>query len=365
VKDLVDKLLAALPLYGRQMVALLLGPKTAILNQDLESESALQQAMTFLAVSFGIAYIAQIPFLPSGQNAELIFGVLAVQSALAFSFNIVMLILAWKIVGGKLAWRKVIAATCYFSGVSTILFTAFYLIAAGAFKTLDPEGYQQFMSGVVTDPGDLLKSGGLQAFVVLFGVAFLATYAWIFSVWGAYRQLMQLSKLRSGIALLLFTAFSPLLLLVQVLMAATIALSRPPPVPHDLIGQWQIIGRTQANGIASADILMFTFAAPPYKILPAGNYAMSEARGSTNGKCMVTDQRAEYGLIVVKGSTMVLTPTKRTDSAKNECTGKSWEVPTNLGKAEYQYKINPGPTGWTLCLSNRFGQICLTPKGPS
>jgi len=178
----------------------------------------------------------------------------------------------------------------------------------------------------------------------------------------SYRELMQLSKLRSGIALLLFFALSPCLLLVQSLMAITIAQSRTTPaVPNELVGVWQETWRGTVNGAEKLDELGFTFAPPRFKFLPTGSYSMTNKDNSAKGKCLTVTTQHEEGQVAVQGSTIILMPNERTQSTNDLCTGKSWQNPTTLAKAEYQYKINQQPTGWTLCLSNRFGELCLTP----
>ena len=331
------------------MTALLLGPKTAILRQDLESDSALQDALTFLAISFGITFIAEIPFLPGGSSKELVFGILAIGSALAFVWNVVFLILAWKIVGGKLAGKKVIVATSYFSGVSTIIFLSFYLVAVGALKALDPVSYEQVIAtGSATD----LTSGGVQIFNTLALLGLLATFAWIFCIWGAYRELMQTSRLRSAVALLLFAISIPVLVFGQYLM---VVLVMPPNVPGDLAGKWLSLTRqTDASGITKVDELDYSFA--------AGTYRIQERHGSYNGRCLVLTTRIESGQMDVLGSTLDLTPRQRTQSTDDQCTGRHVDTPQERTKAQYHFEITRQPPPWKLCLSDRFGQFCLTPE---
>ncbi len=363
MQALAEKLMAALPMYGRQLLALLLGPKSAVLAQDLESDSAVGQALTFLAVSFGIAFIAQIPFLPDKGNKELMFGVLAIQSALSFALNVAIVILAWRIVGARLAWKKVVVATCYFCGVSTILFLCVYLIAAGTFKALDPVGFQQVMSSTVADPLEMWNSNGYKAFWALIGVALIVSYAWIFCVWGGYRQLLQVTRLRSAVALSLFVVLSPLLLLVQLLIGATFAPSRTGPVvPTDLVGLWQRSLQTESHGIHSSEVLGYSFAAPESRMAPTGLYFMVKANSWAEGKCLIQSGQKEFGRLIVQGSSLTLVPQQRTQSAGNTCTGKSTEAPMNLSKTEYQFKVNQQPDGATLCLTVRFGQTCLSPR---
>ena len=338
------------------MSAMLLGPKTAILQQDLESDSALQDALTFLAVSFGIAFIAEIPLLPGGNNTELVFGILAIGSALGFVWNVVFVILAWKIVGGTLARKKVIVATSYFSGVSTIIFLSFYLCGVGALKALDPVQFERLiLLGAPTD----LKSGGVQIYNALASLGFVATFAWIFCIWGAYRKLMETSKVRSAVALFLFLISIPILVLGQYAM---VALVMPPHVPSDLVGRWHSLTRqTDTNGITKVHTLDYSFFAPEFKMLPAGTYKLLERHGSSNGKCFSVATRTEFGQLVVLGPTVELTPQQGSETKDDQCTGKHSETPIDLGKAEYQYEITR-QSPWQLCLSDRFGKFCLTPE---
>jgi hypothetical protein len=362
LKDLFDKLFGALPLYSRQMSAMLRGPKAAILQMDLKSDSALQDALTFLAVSFAIAFIAQIPFLPEKQDKEMLFGVLAVQAALGFVLNVVIVVLAWRIVGGKLASKKILVASCYFCGVSTIIFLAVSLVAAGAFKLLDPVEYQEVMTGTA-DPFSMLDSGGSKVFFGLLAVGMLAAFAWIVCVWGAYREFMHLSKVRSAIALLIFMTLSPVLLLAQSLMTLTIMATRTTPVvPTELVGVWYNGGFKDAGDVRTTGGAVYEFAPPKYKMLPAGTYTMRGRMDSNNGKCVVVKTRYESGALIVRGSTIKLVPFIVNDAVDDQCAGKRWQNPTNLSRIEYQYKLDQKPTGWTLCLSNRLGGFCLVPK---
>ena len=349
-------------MFGRQLSALLPGPKTAILQQDLESDTALQQALTFLSVSVALAYIAQIPFLPSGQNKELMFGILAIQSGLVFALNVGMVILVWRMVGAKGQPRKILIASCYFSGLSTIIFLAFSLLGAGAYKILDPVGFQQMVSGAIPDPLDQAKSGGYQVYIGMLTLGFLATYVWILAIWGAYRQMLQMSKRRSAVAFLLFTMLSPVLILAQMLMAYSLALSRTTPaVPNDLLGVWQAQRQSDVNGIHFSENLILSLKSPEFRMLTTGSYVMTEMRGSTNGKCIMSISHREFGRLLVQGSSLVLAPWQRIESTTDGCTGKTTETKKDPQKMEFQYQINRAATGWTLCLNNRFGQVCLNP----
>jgi hypothetical protein len=365
LKELIEKLIGAVPLFGRLMVALLRAPKTAVLEMDLESDSALQQAFTFLAVSFGVSFLGQIFLLPEKQEKEVLFGILAVQSVLAFALNVLLVGVVWKIVGGKLEWKKIVAASCYFSGVSTVIFLAFSLVAAGAFKMLDPVAYQQVMTFSVTDFAELQESGGYRIFIGLLAAGAVATLAWILVVWGAYREMMQVSKTRSAIALLLFVVLSPILLAVQMLMGFTIAMTRSTPaVPTDLVGEWQATSRTDADGVRTVKVKLLSITPAEYKMLPTGQYIMTDTSLTADSNCVRLMSLQDIGRIAVHESTIELIPQVRSTSSNDRCTGKTTEThtPVKGEKAEYQYRIDQQPAGWMLCLNNRFGPMCLTPK---
>jgi hypothetical protein len=363
VKELVEKLMGALPFFARRFVALLGGPKSAVLALDLESDSALEEAFTFLAVSFGITFIAGIPFLLERQDKELFFGVLAVQSALSFVLNVALVAAAWKMVGAKLTWKKVVAVSCYFCGVSTILCLLFWLVGAGVFKIMDGVGYKQFMSGVVVDSAGLMNSAGLKSFFVFAVLGILATYVWIVCVWGAYRELMQVSKGKSAVALVLFTVLSPLLFAVQIAMGMTATQSnQSPAMPTDLAGQWALEQQSDSGGAHSTRSVLYSFSAPKSKMETLGYYELKDTRASANGKCLITVVKEEFGTAHVQDPTIDLIPAKRTDSRTDECTGRTNEAALDLRTTEYRYKINKDASGWTLCLNDRFGDTCLTPK---
>jgi hypothetical protein len=179
MKELIDKLLVAIPAYARQMIDLLRNPREFVKKLDLDS--VLPDVLTFLAISFGLAFIAQLPMLSGKPNKEVMFGVSAIQAALAFAVSVAFLAAAWKIVGGKLSLKKFLIVTCYFSGVSTLLFLMVTLIAWAVFPSLDPALPQQMLRGVMPDPVDLMKSTGYKAFWALFAVGFAATFVWIFT----------------------------------------------------------------------------------------------------------------------------------------------------------------------------------------
>ncbi len=363
MKDLIDKLIGAVPFFVRRLVALLPAPKKAVLALDLESDSALEEAFTFLAVSFGIAFLAQLPFFVGEKDKELAFGITAALSAFGFALIVLQTALVWKMVGAKPAWRQIVAATCYFSGVSTLLCLFFVLVGQGIFKALDPTGYKQALTGSSADAMNLFSSNGFRIFLVFLVLGCVVTYVWIYWVWGAYRELMQVSKRKSAIALIFFFLFSPIVFLLQAAtLMPTVAQPDGAAVPESLIGQWQFVQQSDGGGVRSARSVLYSFSPPRWRIMRTGEYSLEEMRGASNGRCVISTETKELGQISVHDSTIDLIPAGHIEWTRDQCTGKNSKVFLHPGKTEYQYKLNEDPSGWTLCLNDRFGQTCLTPK---
>jgi hypothetical protein len=57
------------------MIELLRNPREFIEKIDLDSDDALKEALMFLAISFALVFIAEIPLLPQKQSTEILFGV--------------------------------------------------------------------------------------------------------------------------------------------------------------------------------------------------------------------------------------------------------------------------------------------------
>lgn len=357
MKELIDKLLAAIPAYVRQLIDLLRDPRGFVEKLDLDSDTVLQEALTFLAISFGLTFIAEIPMLPDKQSKEILFGVAAVQAAIGFVVTVVLLDLSWRIVGGKLSFKKFIIVTCYFTSVSTLLFLMVTLVAWGVFIALDPMNASLARNGPPPDPVDLARSVGFQVFAVLLALGLALTFVWIFKIWRAYRDLNQTSKARSGIAFAIFLLFSPVALGLQLLMGSTLYNNTPTSFPPKLVGQWELAKDDRSTQVATHHAVMFRFD-------PNGYYLTLDTLGTTNGKCYTMTTNGSYGHATVAGSELTLHLQKHTENIDDKCNGTKSETPKDLVNDEYQYSIrqNPEGGGQQLCLLGRFGETCLNPK---
>jgi len=355
MKDLIDKLLAAIPAYARQMIELLRNPREFIRKLDLDSDSAQQDALTFLAISFGLAFIAQIPLLPGKANPGILFGASAVIAGLAFVVEVALLALSWKIVGGRLSFKKFLIVNCYFTSVSSLLFLMVELVAFGVCQVLDPATAHAVFHGPMPDPVDALRSEGVKALFLVLALGIVAVFVWIFFIWRAYRELNRVSKFRSAVAFVLFLVFSSIVLALQLLMGASLSPTTETPFPTELVGVWE----TPPPQGPSFPLYPTGVA---YSFDPQGYYHSIDSKAVSNGHCVTTTVDMEWGHASVKGSMLTLHPFSRTESIDGSCPGKKTEAAKNLTNEEFQFAIRQSPEGQQLCLMGRYGENCLIPR---
>jgi hypothetical protein len=170
------------------------------------------------------------------------------------------------------------------------------------------------------------------------------------------KELVHVSKFRSGVAFAVFVISSPLVFLVETLMGASLMhVQSYPRLPAELVGEWHTMRKIESAGVRSVEILAYSFS-------PERGYVFVGTTGSTDGHCTKTIVQNSLGRVAVESSELVLTPQMSTESVDDGCSGTKAKTRTELNKKVYQYQIHKRPSGWELCLSDRFGEVCLTPQ---
>jgi hypothetical protein len=359
MKEMIEKLLAVFPAYVRQLIGLLSGPKTYISSLDYEAPGALQDALIFIAVSCGIGSVVNLPLLPGTRNREEFFGLLAVIFAIDLLLTIAITVLSWKIVGGKFDLKKLTIAVCYFSGVSALLASVPVWIALGSINLIDPVHYRlfkQWLSGSgLVDPIEMMKSPAYLAFAGVMGVVILSGYVWNFCVWGAYRKMAGLSKVRSGIAFGIFVILAMLLSVADVLMSSSITGIHENPLPKNLLGEWQAQSESDSNGAHAVHRISYGFFSDE-------SYYVVDSLRTTAGPCIASVVVHAQGIASADDSSVQLISRSRMRDTSDSCTGKKSTAKMDRQSEIYQYRISEQPSGWQLCLGNRFGESCYAPE---
>jgi hypothetical protein len=209
--DLLEKLIGLFPAYFNDLLALVSGPKRFFARR-LSTESDMKDALLFLAISFLISWILIAPFNRGGSFLV----ELGTDAAFVLSYIVAYggaLCLAWRIAGARTEIQKFLPIHFYYSGVLKLILSIAFLGAMGALRATEPASYKEMLNAVFAGDGAgfymrnserLLGSLGyrLSLWIIVIGCG--AAASWLFVGWGAYRELIQTSRLRSTVAGVLF-----------------------------------------------------------------------------------------------------------------------------------------------------------------
>jgi hypothetical protein len=355
MKELIEKLIAAIPQYIRQMIELLRNPREFIEKIDLDSHDALEEALMFLAISFALVFIAEIPLLLQKQNQEILFGVSAVLAAVSFTVSVLLLLVSWKIVGGKLTFKKFVTVSSYFTGVFSPMLLIFTLLGFGIFNGLDPENTQLLRKDGYADPVDLTKSTGYKGTLAADGVRIRG------GVDLDFPDLANLSRAQWGIARAFGHSVRDFRVAQSgghralVSMAASLSGASPPSFPAELVGQWELTRDSRSNDVAVHNAMMFNFD-------PKGYHINLITKGTTNGRCYVLITDASYGHATESGPNLTLHVNNHTETTDDQCNNTKSEFAKDKINEVYQYAIRQSPDGQQLCLTGKLGEACMSPK---
>ena len=359
MKDMIEKLLAVFPAYVRQLIGIFSGPKKYVSNLDFDAPGALQDALTFIAVSYGIAQVSNLPWLSERQNKEEFFGLLAVVLALDLLLTIAIIVLSWKIVGGKFDLKRLTITYCYLSGVGALLGSIANWIGFGLAGLIDPvhfrEMKQQASGALLLDLVEVVKSPAFLIVVGMICVGFFGSYIWTFCVWGAYRAMAGLSKARSAIAFGVYIILSLVLATADVLMTSSITGVHSSSLPKELLGRWQTQSEADTEGGHAVHKIAYGF-------FDDNSYYVVDDVHTLKGDCAEDVMVRTDGIAIASGASLALNPRNRAQITSDSCTGKKDTVKLAMESEVYQYRIDEQASGWRLCLSNRFGENCYSPK---
>ena len=212
MKDLLEKILSYLPAYIPDLVSIFSGPKRFVSERNKGNEGDLIKAFTFLGVSMSIFFILQAPFHMVGREFLSDAGAHGILYLLFIVVFSAIVWLSWRIVGGKAPYQSFLITCSYYMGVLSVGFAAGALCFIGILRTFYPESYSWFVKFLAApslwNAYDPRFSGGILVASAGFLTLAVPTLVWGFIGWGAYRELNQLPRFRSGAALFLTILFS-------------------------------------------------------------------------------------------------------------------------------------------------------------
>ncbi|MEH6446286.1 MAG: hypothetical protein V7784_20515 [Oceanospirillaceae bacterium] len=158
-----------------------------------------------MAISIALSVILRIPSLTASTDIWQQLSLHGVTVLIAVSAYSVILRFSWRMVGGKASFKSFFVTYAYFGGVFLIFGLLLEIIKVGAFKTLDLALYEAIVAARL-DQTPLPATQNSEAQLLfdtidITGDLLIIALGWV--CWGAYRELNQLSKIRSFFAFLI------------------------------------------------------------------------------------------------------------------------------------------------------------------
>lgn len=196
-------------------------PKTFLGAASVYNSENLKRAFSFFLIVYVLANLLFVFAMPLGDGLSQ-FVIFNIAYTVVFAaFALLVLQLSWLIVGARPPLRRMLLSFLYFTGIAVIiqcaLLVAVTMILAPLEETIalldqldtlsaqDPAAAETFL---VANPGLELQ---VLSCMVAFAVYVLADVIWTIIVWGAFRELAGVGKLRSAIAMLIFYLLASLL----------------------------------------------------------------------------------------------------------------------------------------------------------
>jgi hypothetical protein len=219
MNEAVQWLLKAIPTYVLTFGRVFVAPKTEILEKCKGGDAAVPGALAFFGISLLILYpLARGSTEPHSEFWDTalrtvslsVIGGLATLGILAF---------AWRVMGARLEFSKLLVAYCYISSVSFLVWSILALAVSGMIAAWYPETYRAAtrwalsVSQITPDMFSLKYGESISALKAMPGYRLYEVVAtisaavpafWLFCAWGTFRQLASVSRLRSAGAAVIF-----------------------------------------------------------------------------------------------------------------------------------------------------------------
>ena len=225
VKELLERLVTVLPAYFADLIQFTAAPKRFLATRT----ATWTQGLTFLAVSFLLTFIIQLPLTRTDPLLEA-----ATDAAFVFTYVVLFgyaVILAWRAAGGRAPIEGFFAIHFYVAGVIKLLMSATFIIVIGVLRMADPAAYREMSEHLYAGDAMWLLANidrlqhrpAWQVAMVLTMIGVALIGVWIVTTWGAFRQLNGLSRLRSVVAFAIFCAASvPVYIIVTLIAGALV-----------------------------------------------------------------------------------------------------------------------------------------------
>jgi hypothetical protein len=216
MKELIERILSYLPQYLSDCGELLAGPKTFVARQlALAKDNKNSNCYLFLGVTIVLVTLISV-FTPIHKEiyAQLIStGFVVFLTILVCSFCVQA---AWFLVGGRTAFVNTFFVYVYVACPLMLISVCSTVIGWGFFRLIDSDAYNRLSATKRPEQAGeiLLNSNASVVYYGFLAIGLLVATIYGFIAWGAFRNIYNLSKVKSAAAMILSSAFSSLVLVI-------------------------------------------------------------------------------------------------------------------------------------------------------
>lgn len=232
MKELALLILKQVPKYFSDFVGVLGGPKSFVRTRNDGGEQSLAEALSFFAISFFLLMVLSWPLMRTQVESIQFLLARGVFILIMMAAYTGLVMLAWRMLGGRAPFGRYFVISCYYTGVALIFQALLLLCGVGVAQIFAPELTPNLVDTLThirpPDPKvtELLSGPDgtrylvvMLAFNLILLFGFFVAVVWSVVGWGAYREINGLSKRRSlaagAIAAVLMLCALPFALLIQ------------------------------------------------------------------------------------------------------------------------------------------------------
>lgn len=207
---MLEKLAGLVPAFLDRLLRLAASPTGFLTALEAESAARLKAALAFYLVCIALSVALAQPVAGGGLEASLARSVLS--AGLVTVAAALVILLAWRLVGGTARFRTLLVASLHVLGVAAVIPALGSLVAYALFTAFQPDQaplYREYMERLVlagTLPGDarfqpLRQGNALELAMGAYTAGQLLTVAWVAWCWPGYRALNGVGTRRAVLAL--------------------------------------------------------------------------------------------------------------------------------------------------------------------
>ena len=209
MKDLLEILLKGLGGYLPILVRVISMPKTNILQLVAEEPGKLNNALSFAGLTIVITFAFQLPLL-AGQDFLTVAGSLLALKIIAFITFAAGILLLFRLVGGRGDFETTLCAGLYIVSPMYLFLILAHSFGMGILSNYDPELAKTWHSSLIFTEQQFQEfrtaaPSVANSFLALQLLQVLLSAGWYLICWGVYREIHQVSRIRSTFVYLIAT----------------------------------------------------------------------------------------------------------------------------------------------------------------